>query len=261
MSEDISIPRPGFAAPRRSEGLEPGTKRLIWIAGGLVVGLVGIVGVAGLVGRKPAEVPVVQAAGGPVRVKPENPGGMQVPGANNEMFSGGAKNGTSNLAPAPEAPDPKALRAATSAAVTAPPVATAPPPQVATPQPNAATAGLAAHPAAKPAPAPVAQPAPATAVQAARPASGTPATSNAGKAAMVQLAALPTEAAARAEWQSLTKKMPDLLNGRQPTFAKSERDGKVMWRIRTTGFNDVASARSFCERVRVKGNGCNVITG
>jgi hypothetical protein len=74
----------------------------------------------------------------------------------------------------------------------------------------------------------------------------------------VQLAALGSEDAARAEWAQLAKKMPELLNGRQPTYSRTERDGRTFWRVRTTGFADVAQARSFCERVRAKNGGCSV---
>jgi SPOR domain len=75
---------------------------------------------------------------------------------------------------------------------------------------------------------------------------------------MVQLAALTSEEAAHAEWAQLAKKMPDLLNGRQPTYSRTERDGHTFWRVRTSGFADVAQARSFCDRVRAKGAGCAV---
>ena len=79
-----------------------------------------------------------------------------------------------------------------------------------------------------------------------------------GHSPMIQLAALPSEEAARAEWTQLTKKMPDLLNGRQPNFSRIERDGHTYWRVRTAGFADVAQARGFCDRVRAKGGGCSV---
>ena len=75
---------------------------------------------------------------------------------------------------------------------------------------------------------------------------------------MVQLAALPTEDAARTEWQHLAKRMPDLLNGRQPSISRTERGGHTFWRVRTSGFADIAQARAFCDHVRAKGGGCSV---
>ncbi|MDR3533026.1 MAG: SPOR domain-containing protein [Rhodopila sp.] len=79
-----------------------------------------------------------------------------------------------------------------------------------------------------------------------------------GHQPMVQLAALTSEEAAHNEWQQLSKRMPELLNGRQPAFSRTERDGHIFWRVRTSGFADIAQARSFCERVRAKGGGCSV---
>jgi hypothetical protein len=237
VSDDISIPRPGFAASRRGQKLEPGTKRLIWIAAGLVVGLGGIVGVSTLVGRRSAEAPVVQADARPIRVKPDNPGGLQVAGTNNEIFSGGSDTGGSKLAPPLEAPNPKGLNA--------PPVALAAPaalPSIVAAQPQAA-APVAIKPPAPPVAAVTPKPAP-------KPL--------AGKGPTVQLAAVASEASAHAEWQVLVKKMPDVLSGRQPNFAKVERDGKSYWRVRTAGFTDVSAAKTFCEHVRAKGAGCSV---
>src|ERR1700733_3303119 len=62
-------------------GVGPGTKRLARIAGGLGATLVLVVGGSSLISQRSAPVPVVQADSRPVRVKPENPGGMQVAGA------------------------------------------------------------------------------------------------------------------------------------------------------------------------------------
>ena len=75
---------------------------------------------------------------------------------------------------------------------------------------------------------------------------------------LVQLAAVSSEAAARIEWQRLQKRMPDLLDRRQPAFSKIEHDGRVLWRVRTGGFSDLAAAAAFCDHVRAKGGGCSV---
>ncbi len=52
--------------------------------------------------------------------------------------------------------------------------------------------------------------------------------------------------------------MPDLLNGHQPNYTRTERDGRTFWRVRTSGFGDLAQAHSFCDHVRAKGGGCSV---
>ena len=74
----------------------------------------------------------------------------------------------------------------------------------------------------------------------------------------MQLAALTSEEAAHKEWQRLSKRMPDLLNDRQPSFSRTEYHGRTYWRVRTTGFADAAQARAFCGHVRAKGGGCSV---
>ena len=111
MSDDLSIPSPGYRGRRRpTGGLEPGTKLALIVAG--VLGGTLVIGflASGLMHRGSGSVPVVQADSRPIRVKPDNPGGLQVDSANNEIFSGGSDTDGSKLAPAPETPDPKAMR-------------------------------------------------------------------------------------------------------------------------------------------------------
>lgn len=297
MSDDVStIPNPGFRGSRagrygmgpqpKSNRLDPEMKKMMIIAGGLGVVLAGFFGISALRGHHSDGVPVIAADTRPIRVKPENPGGMKIDGADNDLFSGGSDTANARLAPAAETPDTKALQADES--VAPPPAGAAPaegPPPLATPlaalpqhpgsvpapkpvpqQPAAPVAqskplvlaGL-ASPAVKPPPAPLPRAAAAAqpAVKPAAPAAPQPAVKSSGKAA-VQLAAMGSEEAAHAEWQQLTKKMPDLLNGRQPAFSRIERDGKTFWRVRVAGFNDAAQGRSFCEQVRAKGGGCSV---
>jgi Flp pilus assembly protein TadD len=76
--------------------------------------------------------------------------------------------------------------------------------------------------------------------------------------AVVQLGALNSEEAAHDKWQQLSKRYPDLLNGRQPVFSRTERNGQAFWRVRTSGFQDVAQAQGFCDRMRTAGGGCTV---
>ena len=257
VSDDISIPSPTYRVPRH-RGMDPATRRLALIAGGIGGTLLLIVGGWSLLGGGPHGVPVVQPAAGPVRVKPANPGGLQVAGTHNDIFSGGSDTTVDKLAPPPEVPDPQALRA------------TAPPP------PRLATA-LPAPPAAEPAIAPMqvsappARPAPVAASEhatrpvedraAARDHRAEPQAAAAragGKGTLVQLAALSSEAAARAEWRILSRRLPQLLGGRQPVFSKVEHAGHVFWRVRTGGFSDLAQAKAFCEQLRGKGLGCSV---
>jgi len=231
VSDDLSIPNPTYRIPRHHRGMDPGTRRLALIAGGLGATLLAVVGGWSVIGHRSTTVPVVQADNRPVRVKPENPGGMQVAGANEDILSGAGQAGDGKLAPPPEAPDPQALRNPPPAAPTAPPTA-------------AATAAPVAAAPAKPA----------VVAKAAAPAEKRPVANG----AQIQLAAVHSEEAAKSEWQRLSKRLPDLLGQRRPAFSKTEHDGRTLWRVRAGGFADVPQASSFCEKLRAKGVGCSV---
>lgn len=267
VSDDISIPSPGYRPPRHTRaGLDPETKRRLIIAGSLAGALaVMVAGYMAIGGRRGGDVPVITADERPIRVKPDNPGGLQVAGVNNELFSENGDNNESKLAAPAETPNPNALRTAPPAPApkpaaeapravpVAPPAAKpVPAPQAAAPQPAPRVAQVETpKPAATPAPAPAARPTPAptTAQPAAKPATGK---------VSIQLAAVGSEQAAKNEWASLAKKMPDLLGSRAPLIVKAERDGKTFWRVRTAGFADAAEARAFCDKVKAKGGACTV---
>lgn len=258
--DDFSIPAQTYRVPHRGRGMDAGTRRLTFIAAGLGAALLAIVGGYSAMHRHHGAVPVVQADQGPTRFKPDNPGGMQVAGAANEVFSGGSDTDVGKLAPPPETPAPQPRTApAASVPATAAPVATVPP-EPAKPASKPVAIASAAKPssvtaAAKPA---------ASVPTAAKPAAvATTATATAAKPdktgkAAVQLAAFPTEDAAKAEWQRLQKRMPDVLGSRQPALSKTEHDGRTWWRLRTGGFADATQAVQFCEHVRAKGATCSV---
>jgi hypothetical protein len=236
VSDDLSIPSPTYRIPGHRPGMDPATRRLALIAGGLVGVLLAAVGGWSLIGHRSTTVPVLQADSRPIRVKPDNPGGMQVAGADEDILSGGNQAGDGKLAPPPEVPAPQALRAPPPAPTSAPPVVAAP-------------AISAVVPAASPAPAkPVVAPKPAT-VPEKRPAANS---------TLVQFAAVHSEEAAKSEWQRLSKRLPDLLGPHRPAFSKTEREGHTLWRVRAGGFADLPQATTFCEKVRAKGVGCSV---
>lgn len=219
--------------------MDPLTKRLALIACGLGGALIVVVGGWSMLGHHSGAVPVVQAENGPIRVKPANPGGMQIMGANDDILSGSGTSGDDKLAPPPEVPEPQALRAASA------------------PAPTPTSAPVVAR-------APVVAPVPAPVV-AAKPVEAKPtavvATDHAAPAAkdtLVQLAAVRTEADAKSEWDRLSKRMPDLLAQRHPAISKIDRGGHTLWRVRTGGFADITQAKDFCDRVRAKGSGCTV---
>ncbi len=244
MADDIGIPRvaTGSGVPAggsfthsyraRRTGMDASTRLLFMAAAGLGLVLVVGMGVWSFSGHRVAGVPVIEADTRPLRVKPENPGGMTVLGASDSVM-GGHGDGAGearDLAPEAERPDPQALRAQR-------PVASAAPMAAAT-----ATAPVPNETVAPPA---VIQPA-------------APAAASSEGAMMVQIAAVDAEALALPEWQRLAGKAPDLLGGRKPNIVRTEKDGKVFWRLRTGGFANTAAAAEFCRKVRAKGVGCTI---
>lgn len=232
MTHDLHIPAVGRAAPVRSSyqarrpGMGRGTKILLFTAAGLGGLLLAGLGGWALSGRHAAVVPVIEADSRPVRVKPENAGGLQVAGADGQP-AGGLGSRNQGLAPPAEVPAAQALRAQM-------------PPQPTMPQPAPAAPAVVPPIAAVPAPAaPAARQAP------------VPAT-------LVQLAAVDSEDAAQSEWQRLARRMPDLLGDHRPVLQRSDRDGRAIWRVRTGGFTDIAEATAFCARVRAKGAACSI---
>lgn len=232
MTHDLHIPAVGRAAPVRSSyqarrpGMGRGTKILLFTAAGLGGLLLAGLGGWALSGRHAAVVPVIEADSRPVRVKPENAGGLQVAGADGQP-AGGLGSRNQGLAPPAEVPAAQALRAQM-------------PPQPTVPQPAPAAPAVVPPIAAVPSPAaPAARQAP------------VPAT-------LVQLAAVDSEDAAQSEWQRLARRMPDLLGDHRPVLQRSDRDGRAIWRVRTGGFTDIAEATAFCARVRAKGAACSI---
>ncbi len=248
MSDDVSIPNPGYRGRRagrygRSQsGMDPNTKRLLLFAGGLSGVLVCLIAASSYMNHRGTAVPVVTADPAPIKVKPENPGGMQIDAAENDVFSGGSDPSTARLAPPAETPNPNGLREAVTAKPPAVAAAVAPVPAVV--PPAVAPPGRTAT--AKPA----------VAANTPAPAAAKPTAS--GHPASVQLAALTSEQAAKEAWEQMDRKMPGLLKGHQPVFSRVDHDGRTFWRVRATGFADVGQARGFCEQVHTKGGACSV---
>lgn len=255
---DILPSSAAYRPPRlHGGGWSPETKRRLMFAGGIVgvlaigaaiVPLINGIGASG-------PVPVIEADPRPIRSKPENPGGLQLSSIRPEEMEG------ADSLVEPEMPNAAALRAYTPAD----PQDGAVIPGLATPRAITHRQAEAYEPPFRPAPtkpvtsATQAVPTQATPTQTpAAPGTATPPVTppaRAGKAT-AQIAALQSETAAQAEWGSLRRRMPDLLASRQASFQKTERDGRVFWRVRTGGFADLAEARGFCEKLRARGATC-----
>lgn len=256
MRDELDIPPPGYRIGQRSSGVDPATRRLTLIAAAIGGALVVLVGVWSLVGGGSGGIPVIPAASGPMRVKPANPGGMQVAGVSDKILSGAKAGTAATLAPPPQTPDlaalqiPPAAHPATAAVKSAPlPAASATAfPEAAPLPPVPAANGLPLPP---PAPPPL-QLAAASAALPPPPNAGT------GSATEVQLAAMSSEQGAMREWQRLQATWPNLFRSRHPLVEKVEVDGHTFWRLRTGGFADIAAATHFCATVRAKGSGCTI---
>ncbi len=230
----------------------------------------------------PANIPVVRADPRPMKVKPDNPGGIDVPFQNTEIYdrvgqqTGGVPAGrppaAGSAAPArpgerlmhgPETPMPRPQPPpAPVAAIPAVPEIAAPPDAVVvTPAPASAArapaplAAVAPPPVSAPAPAPVpAAPAVATARPAPTAAPPTPGS------ARIQLASVRDMADAQREWARVTRQYPDLLAGMSPQFVPADLgDRGIFIRVQAGPFASPEAARAACDALRARGAGCNVV--
>ncbi len=271
MTEQPDLP-PSFTpgsyrrpTPRDQEKAE--TKRMGIIVLSIVGLLVAVVLARALmVARAPnttasdaSGTPVIGADKTPAKSVPANAGGMQVPGADQEVLGGSGGNGAANgqLAPTPEAPAPDKLASATPTP-SLPPAPVAPAPQASAP---AAAVAPPATPDAVTTPAPekVAHTAPPERKHA-RTEARKPIHEDAETAASggqeVQFGALASKADALAEWKHLKTAMPALLHGHKPVITTVAHNSHTLYRLRTGGFADRAAARKFCSKVKEQGHSC-----
>lgn len=231
--------------------------------------------------------PVLRADAGPTKVRPEQPGGMQVPHQDKLVYdrlnpAAAPEPGVERLLPPPEAPldrprppepgvaDPAALAEGepglaeppASAALTEEPEeapveqpapAPAPPPPAArqpvAPPPVAAAPPVATAPAAPP---PKATPAPAAVAPAAPPA---PVTGG----VRVQIAAVDSEAKAQSEWSRLQKRYAAQLGGLGVRYVRADLGAKgTFYRIQAGPVED-SRAREICTQLKAQNVGCIIV--
>ena len=217
----------------------------------------------------PGELPLLRADTEPSRHKPDNPGGMQIPGQGTMVLDGGhGEPKVEQLLPPPEAPLP---RPAATDDSPPPVVATAPAP--ATPTADLAPAGALATPAPVPevklappepvAPAPpvaAAPPAPAPVAAAAPHAPPPPAPAAEGKGYRLQLGAVRSPEAASKEWERLKHAQADVLGSLG--FAAQRVDlGErgIFYRIQAGPIADAAKAERDCGELKRRGVGCILV--
>ena len=196
-----------------------------------------------------ADIPLIRADERPTKVKPERPGGMEVPDRDKLIYNP-SRTVIEHLLPPPEKPMPRPVP---------PPPAPSPPPQT-----EAAKSPAGATPVASAAPE-----APAAAVQAAQPlqqaavlpgkapqAPSKPAGAR-GAGPRLQLGSLRSEEEARQEWERLKHKNADLLGSLSANSIRADLGDKgIYYRLQTAPVADQAAAERICAELKQRSIGC-----
>lgn len=216
----------------------------------IVAVLIGLAAIGGIVGglfwlgnrhaggTAPGDVETIKAPPGAYKVKPENPGGMNVQGTGDTSFAasaGAEPKGRIDENKLPEAPVTKGAAPATQPAKTAQAAPAKPAPAPA----KVAQATKPQPPAPKPAPAkPAAKPAPA------------PAASGQGGGS-IQLGAFSSQASAERAWKAMAGRFGYLAPLNHSVIPVSA-GGRTLYRLRAGG----AGAGDVCRRLKLAGETC-----
>jgi hypothetical protein len=244
-----------FSEPREREG-RPGIRALLaavtallvmaLFAGGLWFAYMQGVRHASITAV--ADVPLIRADERPTKVKPEKPGGMEIPDRDKLIYTQ-KRAAVERLLPPPEKPMP---RPTASPAPGAQSDAPAPPSSAVSPGPPSTPAIPAATPPTQPQPPakPAAKPAPASAAIA----NATTASPGKTGAARIQLGSVRSEDAARHEWDRVKQANADVLGGVSATPVRADLGDKgVFYRIQT---GPIADADRICGELKRRNIGC-----
>jgi len=260
---------------------------IVVVALGGFGGIVGYYYLAGSAGGSTAEAvtPLIKADQRPVRVRPENPGGMEVPHQDKEIYDRLGNRGVppaaaERLLPPPEAPMARpqgampaggAMASAPANTMTAAPPRPAgtppplqpnvpPPPDVSPPPPSAVVSqAVIPPPATAAAPLPTQRP-PVTTPPPASFAGAVPAaTPSRPGASRVVLASVQSESDAQREWQRLQRAHSDALSGLAPEFVRTDLgDRGVFWRIYVGPAEAAPDAQARCAALKQRQVNCFV---
>ncbi|MDO9490557.1 MAG: SPOR domain-containing protein [Sphingomonadaceae bacterium] len=199
------------------------------------------------------EVPLIRAPDSPFKIRPKDPGGLNLEGNNQSAFeaAGGLDpGGELNFDALPEEPIDRAELAARAAPRPAPP---------ATVVEAEASTGTPAPEPAKPVVTPVVKPVPKPEVKTApRNETKEPVPAADGGNFALQLGAFSSESKANEAWKNFTGRysyLADLGKSVVPV----ERDDTKLYRLRATGIGSRAQADNLCARLKVAGDQCTVI--
>jgi cell division septation protein DedD len=207
-------------------------------------------------------VPLIRADQRPVKVKPDQPGGMEVPDRDKLVFNekaGGPP--VEKLLPPAEKPEP--LPAPQSKAVISFPPIPAPPSLSVTPTPIIEAAPKPEPETPAPTKVATAKPAPAKPAGAPKPATtATPVSAPGGAAGAikVQLGSVRSPEAARDEWQRLKQGNSDLLGRFTAVAVRAEVPDKgTYYRIEAGPVGDAAAAGRLCGELKKRNLGCTIV--
>ncbi|HEY1261062.1 MAG TPA: SPOR domain-containing protein [Stellaceae bacterium] len=239
-----------YAEPR--EETPPQSRRLLTIAVGLGVmvlfagglWLAYVAGTRHAGGGSAADVPLIRADARPDKVKPDKPGGMQIPDRNMLIY-GEDRNMVEHLLPPPEQPMARPAPPPAQAAAPPPPEPVAAPEAPASPSPKAAPAQKAG--------------ASSGIASVRKPESGRASPVKAGHVRL-QLAAVRSEEVARREWDRIKRKNHDLLGNLTASAIRADLGDKgVYYRIQTAPVGDLAAADRICGALKERNVGCIVV--
>jgi hypothetical protein len=190
------------------------------------------------------DVPLIRADARPTKMKPENPGGMEIPDRDKMIYTQ-KHAAVEHLLPPPEKPMPR------PAATTTSPAQLEAPPQPLPVSPAVPAPPLSAAPAASPT-----AKTPATSTGASKPASAQPLPAKAGSA-RIQLGSVRSEKAAVQEWNRIKRANSDLLGSLAATPLRADLgDRGVFYRIQT---GLVTDADRVCRELNRRNVGCIIV--
>ena len=192
-------------------------------------------------------VPLIRADERPTKVKPEQPGGMEIPDRDKLIYNP-THPVVEHLLPPPEKPmarptppTPSQTEAARSSTGTTPPASGTPE------NPSAATQMAQPQQQAAASPSKSAQAPPRPSKPAAAQAAGT----------RLQLGSLRSEDAARQEWERIKRKNSDLLGSLSATPVRADLGDKgIYYRIQAGPIADPAAAERICGELKLRSIGC-----
>ena len=249
--------RAEYFAERRDQETRPGSPKLLATAVALLVmGLfAGGLWFAYVQGMRHAssavggggDVPLIRADERPTKVKPDKPGGMEIPDRDKLIYTQ-KRVAVEHLLPAPEKPMPRPTSPPAQAEASPPPAAAAPAPMTSSaPVPSAATTPVTAAASTTTATATRPPQPPATSATASSPSTKTGGT-------RLQLGSVHSEDAARREWDRIKRTNSDLLGSLSATPVRADLGDKgVFYRIQT---GPIADADRICGELKQRNIGC-----